>query len=73
MHREWGDSQQFLERPSNVDTLHLVEIDHGLLVDPPVGKEYGWVPVVTQVEQPDGDWESDLALYTLPNGQVVSR
>ena len=73
MHREWGDSQQFLERPSNVDTLHLVEIDHGLLVDPPVGKEYGWVPVVTQVEQPDGDWQSDVALYDLPDGQAVSR
>ena len=42
-------------------------------MDPPVGKEYGWVPVVTQVEQPDGDWQPDVALYDLPDGQAVSR
>ena len=70
MHREWGDSQQFLERPSNVDTLHLAEIDHGLLVNPPDGKEYGWVPVVTHVEQPDGDWQANVFLYGLPDGKA---
>ena len=73
MHREWGNSQQFLERPSNVGILHLAEIDHGLLVIPPNGKEYGWVPIVTQVEQPDGDWQIRVDTYDLPDGQAVTR
>jgi hypothetical protein len=73
MHREWRDSQRFLERPFNADKLHLAEIDHGLLVIPPDGKDYGWVPVVTQVEQPDGDWQTFVYSYGMPDGQGVSR
>jgi len=56
MHREWGGSRRFLERPSNLPELHLAEVDNGLLVEPPAGMEYGWVPMVTQVEQPGGTW-----------------
>jgi len=53
--------------------LHLAEIDQGLLVIPPNGKEYGWVPIVTQVEQPDGDWQIHVDTYGLPDGQAVIR
>jgi hypothetical protein len=56
MHREWGGSRQFLERPTNLANLHLAEVDNALLVEPPEGREYGWVPIVTQVEQPGGRW-----------------
>lgn len=58
MHSEWGSRHQLLERPTGTDALHLAEIDHGLLVDPPPGKENGWVPIVLEVELPDGIWET---------------
>ena len=60
MHKDWGSSQLFLERPTTLDELHLVEIDHGLLVEPPQGKEFGWVPIVTQVEHPDVIWQDRI-------------
>ena len=58
MHSEWGSRHQLLERPTGTDALHLAEIDHGLLVDPPPAKESGWVPIVLEVELPDGIWET---------------
>ena len=73
MHREWGGTQQFLERPTNLDTLHLAEIDHALLVEPPAGKEHGWVPIVTQVELPDGVWQTDVDYRELGDGRLVLR
>jgi len=71
MHKDWGSSQLFLERPTTLDELHLVEIDHGLLVDPPEGKEFGWVPIVTQVEQPDGIWQDRIDFRETPLGPVL--
>ena len=71
MHKDWGPSQLFLERPTTLDELHLVEIDHGLLVEPPQGKEFGWVPIVTQVEQPDGIWQDRIDFRETPLGPVL--
>ena len=71
MHKDWGSSQLFLERPTTLDELHLVEIDHGLLVEPPQGKEFGWVPIVTQVEQPDGIWQDRIDFRETPIGPVL--
>ncbi|MDG2300428.1 MAG: hypothetical protein P8L22_01530 [Acidimicrobiales bacterium] len=71
MHKDWGSSQLFLERPTTVDELHLVEIDHGLLVEPPEGKEFGWVPIVIQVEQPDGIWQDRIDFRETPLGPVI--
>ena len=63
MHRDWGGTRQFLERPTNVPVLHLAEIDHGLIVEPPVGREHGWVPIVTRVDIPDGPQQEDDSIY----------
>jgi hypothetical protein len=60
MHRNWDGSVNLLERPADQTRLHLAEIDHGLILDPPAGKEVGWVPIVTQVEHPDGFWENEI-------------
>lgn len=60
MHRDWGSTQEFLEQPTSIEQLHLAEVDHGLLVEPPDGKEVGWVPIVTQVELPDGEWQEEV-------------
>ena len=60
MHSEWGSTQQLLERPTGADPLHLAEVDHGLLVEPPAGKENGWVPIVLEVELPDGTWQQEI-------------
>jgi hypothetical protein len=68
MHREWGSSQQFIERPTTLEEFHLVEIDHGLIVSPPETKEFGWVPIVTQVEQPDGIWQTSFHVWETPLG-----
>ncbi len=62
MHREWDGSTNLLERPSSQRVLELAEIDHGLLVSPPEGKEVGWVPIVWEVEHPDGEWIDDVAI-----------
>ena len=73
MHRDWGGSQKFLEQPQSNDQgypLHLAEIDHGLLVDPPEGKESGWVPIVIQVEHPDGEWIEDMVTRETPIGEL---
>ena len=60
MHVQWDGSVNLLERPANQDQFHLAEVDHGLLVDPPAGKEVGWVPIVTQVTHPDGFWQNEI-------------
>jgi len=56
MHQEWDGTVNLLERPTSTDAFHLAEVDHGLIVDPPAGKEVGWVPIVIEVEHPDGEW-----------------
>ena len=73
MHSEWGSTHQLLERPTGTDPLHLAEIDHGLLVDPPPGKENGWVPIVLEVELPDGTWQTEIDFRELPDGSRVLR
>jgi hypothetical protein len=60
MHSEWGGTHTLLERPTGVNPLHLAEVDHGLLVEPPAGKENGWVPIVLEVELPDGTWQEEI-------------
>ena len=72
MHAEWGNSQLFLERPSTIEKIHLAEIDHGLLVEPPEGKEVGWVPIVIQVDQPDGTPADFNNLRETPFGSLNS-
>ena len=49
-----------MDTPSSVDNLHLVELDNGLIVDAPPGKEFGWVPIVLEIEMPYGKWQSSL-------------
>ena len=73
MHSEWGSTHQLLERPTGTDLLHLAEVDHGLLVDPPAGKEDGWVPIVLEVELPDGTWRTDVDFRELGDGRVTIR
>ena len=60
MHTQWDGTVNLLERPANKNQFHLAEIDHGLLVEPPTGKEVGWVPIVTQVTHPDGFWQNEI-------------
>lgn len=60
MHAEWGGSVNLPERPSGPTRFHLAEVDHALIVDPPAGKELGWVSIVTQVEHPDGLWQDEI-------------
>jgi hypothetical protein len=73
MHSEWGDTHQLLERPTGADPLHLAEVDHGLLVEPPAGKENGWVPIVLEVELPDGTWQTDVDSRELGDGLELIR
>ena len=73
MHSEWGSTHQLLERPTGTDLLHLAEVDHGLLVDPPAGKENGWVPIVLEVELPDGTWQTDVDFRELGDGRRTIR
>jgi hypothetical protein len=73
MHSEWGSTHQLLERPTGTDPLHLAEVDHGLLVEPPAGKENGWVPIVLEVELPDGTWQTDVDFRELGDGRRTIR
>jgi hypothetical protein len=62
MHQKWDGSVNLLERPASTDAFHLAEIDHGLIVEPPAGKEIGWVPIVWEVEHPDGQWQDEIVV-----------
>ena len=64
-----------MDTPSSVDNLHLVELDNGLIVDAPPGKEFGWVPIVfgwvpivLEIEMPYGKWQSSLDFLDPPDG-----
>ena len=61
-----GD-QEFLDTPSSVNNLHLVELDNGLRVDAPPGKEFGWVPIVLEIDMPYGKWQIELAFPEHPS------
>jgi hypothetical protein len=73
MHRNWDGSVNLLERPADQARFHLAEIDHGLILDPPAGKEVGWVPIVTQVEHPDGVWQDEIIQPESDNGPWLRR
>ena len=73
IHEEWGGDHRLIERPIGVDKLNLAEVDHGLIVEPPPGKEIGWVPIVLEVEIPDGIWQEEIDFPTRrdANGNLV--
>jgi hypothetical protein len=73
MHSAWGGTHQLLERPSGAGPFHLAEVDHGLLVEPPAGKESGWVPIVLEVELPDGIWQEKISLRDAADGRLLLR
>ena len=73
MHRNWDGSENLLERPADQARFHLAEIDHGLILAPPAGKEVGWVPIVTQVEHPDGVWQDEIIRPESDNGPWLRR
>ena len=73
MHRDWGGTRQFLERPTSVPVLHLAEVDHGLIVEPPVGREHGWVPIVTRVDLPDGPQQEEIVYRETGDGRRLLR
>jgi hypothetical protein len=70
MHKSWGSNQDFLDTPSSVNNLHLVELDNGLIVDTPPGKEFGWVPIVLEVSMPYGKWQTDLDFLDTEHGSI---
>ena len=51
--------------------LHLVELDNGLIVDAPPGKEFGWVPIVLEVEMPYGKWQTELDFVDTERGSIL--
>lgn len=73
MHTQWDGSVNLLERPANQERFHLAEIDNGLLVDPPAGKEVGWVPIVIEVEHPDGQWQNEIIQPWADTGPWLRR
>jgi len=60
MHKEWGPNQEFIANPETLENFHLVELDNGSVVQPPVGKEVGWVPIVLELEIPYGEYQDQL-------------
>ena len=65
MHRVWGAKQPFMETPTSLGDINLVELDNGIILTPPEGKEYGWVPIALGAETPYGKWQTELDfLYT---------
>ena len=68
MHAAWRPDQPFLERPRSVERLHLAEIDDALIVSPPPGREYGWVPIVLGVEFDDGVPQHGINFRGTPMG-----
>ena len=68
MHKEWGHNQEFISTPNSLKNFHLVELDNGMVVEPPSGKEFGWVPIVTEVEIPYGKYVTDRNYYDLSCG-----
>jgi len=69
MHKEWGHNQEFIPVPKTLDNLHLVELDDGQVVEPPPGKEFGWVPIVLEMEHPYGEYATNLNHSEIPCGE----
>ena len=68
MHKEWGHNQEFISKPNSLENFHLVELDNGMVVEPPSGKEFGWVPIVIEVEIPYGKYVTERNYYDLSCG-----
>lgn len=53
IHKEWGINQPYMPDPikSNGPTPDLVTFDQGLIVTPPHGKEFGYVPIALKQEK----------------------
>jgi len=62
IHDNWYAGKDFLARPSSANEIDikLAEIDNGLIVNPPLGKEKGWVPIVLSVRMPHGKWQTEI-------------
>ena len=62
IHDNWYAEKDFLARPSSANEIDikLAEIDNGLIVNPPLGKEKGWVPIVLSVRMPHGKWQTEI-------------
>ena len=74
MHSEWSVKQEFLPVPKTLDNLHLVELDHGLVVSPPEGYEKGWVPIVLEVVGSYGVYETGISFLELEGfGEISGR
>ncbi|GEM_PF-604433 len=73
IHREWGSDHKLIERPIVFDNKNLAEVDHGLIVEPPPGKEIGWVPIVLEVELPDGIWQEEIDAPRWKEGKFYPR
>ena len=73
IHREWGSDHKLIERPIAFDNKNLAEVDHGLIVEPPPGKVIGWVPIVLEVELPDGIWQEGIDAPRWKEGNFYPR
>lgn len=71
IHANWQDSKDFLSRPSSAQTynVNLVEIDNELILEPPAGKEIGWVPVAISVEMPGKKWQTEVNWWDGPQSR----
>ncbi len=75
MQQNWiNKPTDFLSKPekANNNKVNLIELDHGHIVEPPAGKESGWVPIVLSVEIPYGRWQSEINTVEGPNGKRIS-
>ena len=68
MHSNWQNNIDFLSRPASAQSydVNLVEIDNGLIMEPPAGKEIGWVPIAVSVEMPGKNWQRELNYWDGP-------
>jgi len=55
-----GRKSRIIPIPNSIENFHLVELDNGQVVNPPKGKEYGWVPLVLEMEAPFGEYQTTL-------------
>ena len=68
IHSNWQNNIDFLSRPASAQSydVNLVEIDNGLIMEPPAGKEIGWVPIAVSVEMPGKNWQRELNYWDGP-------
>jgi len=72
MHSQWSQKQIFIPVPKTLDSLHLVELDHGLVVSTPTGLEVGWVPIVLEVKSPYGVYATEISFLELDGAGEIS-